>query len=132
MYHQGREFVGYIKSVPNAICVKRYTVKNDAVIIINSERIKIEKKLYKNYIKIQKSNIVNGNNNNIKKQEITKMIMIKPMILRTRPLFVAGGRGKGEGGRGRGEGWKREGVGGSEEGRKGLRRILVVSVLKLL
>ena len=48
------------------------------------------------------------------------MIMIKPMILRTRPLFVAGGRGKGEG------------VGGSEEGRKGLRRILVVSVLKLL
>lgn len=58
------------------------------------------------------------------------MIMIKPMILRTRPLFVAGGRGKGEGGRGRGEGWK--GVGGSEEGRKGLRRILVVSVLKLL
>ena len=39
------------------------------------------------------------------------MIMIKPMILRTRPLFVAGGRGKGEreGGRGRGEGWKGEG-----------------------
>ena len=37
--------------------------------------------------------------------------MIKPMILRTRPLFVAGGRGKGEGegGRGRGEGWKGEG-----------------------
>lgn len=34
------------------------------------------------------------------------MIMIKPMILRTRPLFVAGGRGKGEGRRvegGRGE-----------------------------
>ena len=39
------------------------------------------------------------------------MIMINPMILRTRPLFVAGGRGKGEGegGRGRGEGWKGEG-----------------------
>ena len=39
------------------------------------------------------------------------MIMIKPMILRTRPLFVAGGRGKGEGegGRGRGERWKGEG-----------------------
>lgn len=39
------------------------------------------------------------------------MIMIKPMILRTRPLFVAGGRGKGEGegGMGRGEGWKGEG-----------------------
>ena len=37
------------------------------------------------------------------------MIMIKPMILRTRPLFVAGGRGRGEGGRGRGEGWKGEG-----------------------
>lgn len=34
------------------------------------------------------------------------MIMIKPMILRTRPLFVAGGRGKGEGGKGRGDGWK--------------------------
>ena len=42
---------------------------------------------------------------------MTKMILIKPMILRTRPLFVAGGRGKGEGegGRGRGEGWKGEG-----------------------
>ena len=36
-------------------------------------------------------------------------IMIKPMILRTRPLFVAGGRGKGGGGRGKGEGWKGEG-----------------------
>ena len=63
------------------------------------------------------------------------MIMIKPMILRTRPLFVAGGRGKGEGGRGKGEGGGEKGgrgKGGSEEGRKGLRRILVVSVLKLL
>ena len=82
------------------------------------------------------------------------MIMIKPIILRTRPLFVAGGRGKGEGGRGKGEGGRGKGEGrrveggrgkgegggekggrgkgGSEEGRKGLRRILVVSVLKLL
>ena len=36
------------------------------------------------------------------------MIMIKPMILRTRPLFVAGGRGKGEGeggGEKGGRGW---------------------------
>ena len=56
------------------------------------------------------------------------MILIKPMILRTRPLFVAGGRGKGEGGGEKGG----RGKGGSEEGRKGLRRILVVSVLKLL
>ena len=40
------------------------------------------------------------------------MIMIKPMILRTRPLFVAGGRGKGEGGRGKGEGRRVEGGGG--------------------
>ena len=42
---------------------------------------------------------------------MTKMILIKPMILRTRPLFVAGGKGEGEGGRGRGrgEGWKGEG-----------------------
>ena len=32
--------------------------------------------------------------------------MIKPMILRTRPLFVAGGRGKGEGGGEKGgRGW---------------------------
>ena len=37
------------------------------------------------------------------------MIMIKPMILRTRPLFVAGGRGKGEG----------EGEGGGEKGGRG-------------
>lgn len=35
------------------------------------------------------------------------MIMIKPMILRTRPLFVAGGRGRG--GRGKGEGRRVEG-----------------------
>lgn len=60
------------------------------------------------------------------------MIMIKPMILRTRPLFVAGGGGRGKGkGEGGGEKGGR-GKGGSEEGRKGLRRILVVSVLKLL
>lgn len=38
---------------------------------------------------------------------MTKMILIKPMILRTRPLFVAGG--KGEGGRGKGEGRRVEG-----------------------
>lgn len=38
---------------------------------------------------------------------MTKMILIKPMILRTRPLFVAGGRGRG--GRGKGEGRRVEG-----------------------
>ena len=46
------------------------------------------------------------------------MIMIKPMILRTRPLFVAGGRGKGEGGRGKGEGGRGRGEGWKGEGGK--------------
>ena len=130
LYHQGREFVRYIKSVPNAICVKRYTIKNDAVIIINSERIKIEKKLYKNYIKIQKSNIVNGNNNNIKKARNNENDNDKANDIKNTAIICR--RGEGEGGRGKGEGRRVEGVGGSEEGRKGLRRILVVSVLKLL
>ena len=49
---------------------------------------------------------------------MTKMILIKPMILRTRPLFVAGGRGRGEGGRGRGEGGRGKGEGWKGEGGK--------------
>ena len=114
MYHQGREFVRYIKSVPNAICVKRYTVKNDAVIIIN-ERMKIEK----NYIKIQKSNIVNGNNNNIKKARNNENDNDKANDIKNTAIICR--RGEGEGGRGRGKGEGRRVEGGRGEVKKDRR-----------
>lgn len=63
MYHQGREFVRYIKSVPIAICVKRiHGTKRRS----NHSKRK-NKNRKKKHIKIQKSNNVNDNNNSIKK-----------------------------------------------------------------
>ena len=63
LYHQGREFVRYIKSVPIAICVKGiHGTKRRS----NHSKRK-NKNRKKKHIKIQKSNNVNDNNNSIKK-----------------------------------------------------------------